>query len=112
MKKRLLVSLIAGACATVFAASDSFKVTLPKDSVIEGKSFKAGEYKISMENGNALLKQGKTSVEIPAREETRPNKVDSNELTYQDPNKLQEIQRGGSNTAIVFEPAASMNAGQ
>ena len=112
MKKRMLVSLIAGACATMFAASDSFKVTLLKDSVIEGKSVKAGDYRISMENGNAVLKQGKTSIEIPAREETRPNKASSNELTYQDPNNLQEIQRGGSNTAIVFEPAAAMSAGQ
>ena len=97
--------------AAAFAAGNTVKVNLFQDSVIEGKTFKAGEYKISMENGNAVIKQGKESVEVPAREETDVRKFSSTELAYKDNTNLQEIRIGGTRTKIVFDATTPMHPG-
>lgn len=109
--KTMLISgfLILGMSA--FAASKTHKVNIEQDSVIEGKTVKAGEYKLSFENGNAMLQMGKQMIEVPAREETTANKVSSDELTYVDNDKLQAINIGGTNTKIVFEAAGSAQSG-
>lgn len=101
MRKALIVSFVALA-TTAFAASNTFKVSLFNDAVIDGKTFKAGEYKISLQDGKAILKQGKDSVEVPAREETVPDKIDSTSLKYSDNTHLVEISVGGTHTKIVF----------
>jgi len=111
MKKKLLLSFMALGVTAAFAANDTFKVNLFQDSVIEGKTVKAGEYKLSMENGNAILKRGKESIAIPARQETDPNKAASTELTYKDNTNLQEIRFGGTHTKIVFEGAMPAQPG-
>ena len=110
MKKVALLSFVALA-TTAFAANDTFKVNVLQDSMIAGKTLKAGEYKISVENGNAIFKQGKESIEVPAREETQPNKISSTVMQYQDGTNLQEIRVGGTHTKIVFNSAAPMRSG-
>lgn len=111
MKTTMLLGfMVLGVSA--FAASNTFKVEFPQDSVIEGKSFKAGEYKVSMENGTAVIKMGKNAVQVPAHE-VAGNKVASTELIYQDNSgTLREIRLGGTSTRIVFEDgAAPMRSG-
>jgi len=110
MKKRLLFGFLAIGVAA-FAAGNTVKVNLTQDSVIDGKTFKAGEYKISIENGSAVLKQGKQSFDVPAREETEANKIASTELYYKNGTDLQEIRVGGTHTKIVFEGTAPANSG-
>jgi hypothetical protein len=111
MKKTLLVSLVAlGSLA--FAAGSTFKVNLDQDSVVAGKSLKAGTYKISVENGNAVLTHGKESIEVPAKEETAPNRYSDTALTYSGNANLEEIDLGGTHTKIVFEATAPTHEGQ
>jgi len=111
LKKTLLLSfLVLGSVA--FAAGNTFKVNVDQDSVIEGKTLRAGEYKVSMENGNAVLRRGKESIEVPAKEETASNKFAVTELTYRSKTNLKEIDLGGTKTRIIFEGAAPMNSGQ
>jgi hypothetical protein len=111
MKKTLLLSfMVLG--ATAFASSNTFKMDLTQDSVVEGKTLKAGEYKVSIENGNAILKQGKQTIEVPAREVSDPNKFQSSSLIYKADGNLTEARFGGTHTKIVFEGDAPMNAGQ
>lgn len=113
MKKTLLLSfMVFGAAA--FASSDKpFKITLTQDSVVEGKTLKAGDYKVSFENGTAMIKQGKEVIQVPAREENNDAmKYESNSLVYQDDGKLSEVRIGGTHTKIVFEGDSSMHAGQ
>jgi len=111
VKKTLLLSFVVlGSMA--FAAGNTVRVNLDRDSVIEGKTVRAGNYKISVENGNAVLSHGKESIQVPAREEAAPNKFPSTELTYKGTADLQEIDLGGTTTRIVFEGAAPMNSGQ
>ena len=106
MNKSLLVGLmILGTAA--FAANKGVNVNIFQDSVVNGKTLKAGDYKVSIENGNAVIKHGKESIVVPAREETETNKVASTELLYKNGTELQQIRLGGTHTAIVFEPAAA-----
>jgi hypothetical protein len=110
MKKQLILGFVALG-ATAFAASNTFKVHIFKDSVIEGKTLKAGDYKLSIENGNAVIKMGGESIAVPAREETQPNKAASTELLYVGDTNLQAISVGGTRTRIVFDGAASAHPG-
>ena len=110
MKKTLLLSFVALA-TTGFAASNAFRVNVLQDSVIEGKSVKAGEYKVSVENGNAVFKQGRESIEVPAREETETNKIASTVLVYTDGTKLQEVRVGGTHTKLIFGDNTAMHSG-
>ena len=101
MKKILLTFVTVG---TMMAASATatYKVSLFKDSVIDGKQVKAGDYKLELQNNMAILKHGKETVEVPAREETAPSKFSVTEIQYSNNNDLQEIRIGGTNTKIVF----------
>jgi uncharacterized protein with PhoU and TrkA domain len=110
MKKLLVISSLTFV-ATAFAAEKPVKVQLFQDSVINGKTFKAGEYKISVTNGTAVIRQGKTAIEVPAREETDPNKISSTELLYKNGSELQQIRLGGGHTVIDFEPAGPNHSG-
>lgn len=95
------------------AAAGTYKVQIFQDSVIDGKQVKAGDYKIEMENNTAVLKQGKQTVELPARAETAPNKFPTTEIRYTNNNNLQEICVGGTTTKIVFDGAnASSHVGE
>jgi hypothetical protein len=111
MKKTLLLSFLALG-VTAFASSNTFKMTLTQPTVVEGKSLKAGDYKVSIENGNAVIKQGNETIEVPAREETESSKYSSTSLLYQNDNALTEVRFGGTHTKVVFEGAASMHSGQ
>ncbi len=95
---------------SAFAASNSHKVEIQQDSVIEGKTVKAGQYKLSFENGNAILKMGKESIEVPARQETVADKAFSDEFTYVD-NKLEAIHISGTTTKIVFAAPGAVQSG-
>lgn len=110
MKKTMTAGFLV-LSATAFAASNTYKVEILKDSVIEGKTIKAGDYKVSMMNGNAVLKQGKEMIEVPAHEVNATEKPASTEVTY-DQNNIKEISFGGSHTKIVFDgPATGTQSG-
>jgi hypothetical protein len=113
MKKTLLLSLVAlGATAFASGNKNAFKMTLTQDSVVEGKTLKPGDYKVSIENGNAVIKQGNDTIEVPAHQENEASKFPSTSLVYQNDGKLSEVRFGGTHTKIVFEGDSSMHAGQ
>lgn len=98
---------------TVFAASgNALKVNIFQDSTIDGKTLKAGDYRITMENGNAVIKQGKESIQVPAREVTEANKFARTELIYQgDGKSLKEIDVAGTHTKIIFDGVTETHSG-
>jgi hypothetical protein len=111
MKKTLLAGFLTlGAMA--FASGNTYKVNIYQDSVVEGKTLKAGEYRVSIENGNAVFKQGKASIEVPARVENESDKIANTMMTYKDSNELLDISVGGTHTKIVLEGSAPMQTGQ
>jgi hypothetical protein len=98
--------------ASAFAATDTFKVNLAQDSIIDGKAVKAGDYKITLANGDAVIKQqGKDSITVPARGENEPNKFASTQLLYKDHTILEEVRIGGTHTKIVFDAATPIHSG-
>jgi hypothetical protein len=105
MTTKLLLGFLAIGMTAAFGAKNTFKVNLVQDSVVDGKTVKAGTYRIAVENGNALMKSGKDSIELPAREVTESNKFNSTELTYTDNTTLHEIGVGGTHTKIIFGAA-------
>jgi hypothetical protein len=105
MKKTIVLGFIA--LGVTFAASNTYKVEIFQKSMVEGKTLKPGEYKVTFANGNATLKNGKDSIQVPARQENETNKVSETALTYDNNSNLQEIAVGGTHTKILFDGAAA-----
>lgn len=104
MKRSLLVNLFVISGMAFAAGNNTYKVGLYQDSVIEGKTLKAGEYKISIENGNAVFKgRGKEAVTVPAHVENEPKKNPNTEVTYRDNNNVEVIRVAGTHAKIVFD---------
>jgi hypothetical protein len=98
---------------TLSAATITHKVSLLQNSIIDGKLVKAGDYKLEMKDSNtAVLKHGKQTIDLPAREETAPTKFATTEMQYTNNNDLQEIRLGNTNTKIVFAGNGSTGAGE
>ncbi len=110
-----MLKKIAFTIATVgvmTASAASYKVSLHQDSVVEGKSLKAGDYKVEVKDNNtAVITKGKQSVEVPVRTETAASKFASTQVQYNDSNKLQEIRVGGTSTKLVFGSTTPTAAG-
>jgi hypothetical protein len=92
------------------AATKGYRVDIFEDSVVEGNSLKAGEYRIEMQNDVAVIKQGKQTIEVPAHLESGTNKFSATQLLY-DNGKMLEIHLGGSRVTIVFGSADTTAGG-
>ncbi len=109
MLNKFVLTFLAAGAIMASAASGTYKVSVLENSVIDGKQVKAGDYKIEMKDGNtAILKHGRDVVEVPAHEKTVANKFPTTELQYDNQNHLNQINIGGTKTAIVFTPGAGV----
>jgi hypothetical protein len=102
MKTKLFAGLLTIFISSAFAGEKTYDVNLVQDSIINGQTVKAGSYRVAFENDKAILKHGKQVIEVAAREETAPNKFESNEVTYTEKNNLRQINVGGTHTKIIF----------
>jgi hypothetical protein len=101
--KKLLVSFVTVALAIASAASNNFTLTLDHPCTVGTTQLKAGEYKVTTEDGKISLKLGKTITELPAKMETADKRFDSTTVRIDNKTqKLEEIRVGGSTTRIVF----------
>lgn len=103
MKKLMLVALLTA--FAVFAASNVFHVTFESDAWIGANLVKAGEYKITIEGDKAILKSGKTVIEVPAKLEPADHKYAENAIIVQtigNKAQVQQIELGGKAERIVF----------
>ena len=112
MKKTLLLGFVALGVSAFAADSNTFKITLTQDSTVEGKTLKAGNYKVIFNNGTATIKGGEETIEVPAHEVSEVNKYSTTAFEYQNDGKLTAVQRGGSHTRLVFDGDGSMQSGQ
>ena len=109
MKKTITIGLLAFG-ATAFAASNTYKMDITQNSVIEGKMLKPGTYKVTVDNGTATIKDGRNVIEVPAKEVMDTNKVESTELTYNE-NNIKEVRFGGTHARILFDASAPAQSG-
>lgn len=114
MFNKFVLTLAATAGAvTLSAATATYRVSILQNSIIDGKQLKAGDYKVEMKDNNtAVLKHGKQSIELPAREETTPQKFSTTEMQYTNNNDLQEIRIGNTHTKIVFGAGTTANGAE
>jgi hypothetical protein len=91
--------------ALMLASAATYNVTFFQPSVVAGKELKAGDYKVTMDGGNAIISMGKQKVEAPAKIETADSKFSSTSVRYTTEDgkmKIQEIRLGGTNQKVVF----------
>lgn len=106
MLNKFLITMAAAGAMTLSAATTTYKVSLLQNSTIDGKQVKAGDYKLEMKDSNtAVLKHGKQTIDLPARQESAPTKFATTEIEYTNNNDLQEIRVGNTHTKIVFGTA-------
>jgi|SRR5579862_2320077 len=102
MIKRSL--LLVSAISLAFASDAStVRVDLYQPTVINGTTFKAGEAKLEVQGGKAILRQGKTSAETAVTVETSKDKYRLTTVGYKDPQHIKDICVGGTTTHILFE---------
>jgi LDH2 family malate/lactate/ureidoglycolate dehydrogenase len=98
----MLFSVISLAVAS---AANTFHVDLYQSTVVNGTTFKAGEAKVELQEGKAVLKQGKTTAEATIKMETNKDKYAHTMIGYKDGNehKIKDICIGGTTNHILFE---------
>jgi hypothetical protein len=103
----VLLFVCAGALA--IAGSPSYGVTFFEPSVVAGKEFREGEYRITVKDGKAVMGAGKQRVETPVRVETANEKFKTTTVRYfrvDGKMKVEEIRVGGTNTRLIFTETA------
>ncbi|MBI5085038.1 MAG: hypothetical protein HZB13_10640 [Acidobacteria bacterium] len=98
----VLFLTLAAACAS----AATYSLTLFQSAAVGGKVLKAGEYKLSIEEGKAVIKQGKESVEVPVKVENGPDKFSVTSVRYTEEggkSKVKEIRLRGTSTKVIFE---------
>jgi hypothetical protein len=112
--KKLALAFSVFALGAAIAAS-GHNVTLTSPMWVGGTELKAGEYQVQVENGKAVFKNKKNTVEVPAKTETANSKFQTTALsssTSGGKEKLEAIELGGTTTRIVVGAAAGSVAGE
>ncbi len=101
MKFIHLTLRLAILAAGVASAASSYKVTLPSDLSAGDVQLKAGEYTLTLEAKQVVLKKGKESFQIPAVVEKNDRKFSDTKLELMG-SKIQAIDIGGTDMKILF----------
>jgi hypothetical protein len=101
MVKNVLLGFVTAALA-VASAAGSYKVTFYQPVTINGTELKAGDYKLELNNGMAVIKQGKTMTEAPVKVETENQKFSRSSVRING-TQVEEIRLGGTSMRLVFE---------
>ncbi len=104
MKK--LISIVAFAAMAFASGAETHRIKLYQDSIVNGTELKSGEYKVTVENGKAVLSNGKSTAESAVKVETADSKFSSTSVRYLNGDgkyRVKEIRLGGTTTKLVFE---------
>ena len=101
MVKKSILAFATLALAVASAAS-SYSVTFYQPVVVNGQTFKAGDYKVQYNADKATIQQGKTVTEVPVKVETGADKYAATTVRLNG-TQVEEIRLGGTKTKLVFE---------
>jgi len=93
------------------ASAKSYTVALFEPATAGTTELKAGEYEVSVDGQNAVIKGGKVNAQTPVKVETADRKYDSTSVKYTvsgGKKQIQEIHLGGTKTKLVFTEAAPL----
>ena len=100
VKKSILV--FATLALAIASAANSYSVTFFEPVVVNGQSFKAGDYKIQYAGDKATIHQGKTVTEVPVKVENSTDKFNTTSVRMNG-TQVEEIRLGGTHTKLVFD---------
>ena len=107
MLRSTLIPLAFVFASVGFASATTYNVRILEATNVHGTELKPGEYKLDVDNGKAVFRHGKTSVEAPAKVATNDRKFKDTKFLYNDGADgkltLREIDLGGSNVKVVLE---------
>ncbi|MBK5292804.1 MAG: hypothetical protein JJE04_14160 [Acidobacteriia bacterium] len=104
MKK--MISILALAAVAFAGGAQTHRIKLFQDSIVNGTELKSGDYKVTVEDGRAVLSNGKSKAESAVKVEPAESKFDSTSVRYQNGDgkyRVKEIRLGGTTTKLVFE---------
>jgi len=103
--RRLLCVFAVTALAIASAAQ--YRVTLYQESIVNGKTLRAGPVQVKVVSDNqVIISQGATKIESPVRVETAESKYGATSVRYQNGDgkfRVREIRIGGTNQKLVFD---------
>lgn len=104
------------ACLTLSVASaETFHVTLFQSSVGKTAQLSAGEYRMDLNNGQLLIRNGKQKLEVPVTVENSDQTFHSTRVLYTQENgtySIREIQLGGTRTRVLLSVSGQAAGGQ
>ena len=104
IRRIALLSIISLAAANAAEKPSKFEVSLYQNTVVNGTAFKAGDAKVELAEGKAVLTQGKLTAEIPVKVEISKNKYYQTRVAYKE-HQISDICVGGTNKHILFQEA-------
>ena len=90
------------------ASAKSYKVSLYEPALAGSTELKPGDYQVSVNGQNAVLRAGKVESQVPVKVESADTKYDNTSVKYTTSGgkrQIQEIHLGGTKTKIVFTEA-------
>jgi hypothetical protein len=104
MIKRFLL-LVSVVTVAVASAASSFNLNFYQPTVVNGTTLKVGEAKLEIKDNKAIVKQGKTSVEVAVKVESGSNKYLYTTVGYKDGDnhQIKDITIAGTTTKLIFE---------
>jgi acetamidase/formamidase len=104
IQRVLMLSLISLASVSAGEKNPKFDVTLYQPVVLNGTTFKAGEAKMEIVDGKAVLTQGKVTAQAAVKVELAKNKYLQTRIGFKD-SQISDVSVGGTNKHIVFQEA-------
>ena len=104
MKLTKLMFCVSTLALGIASAASGYKVSLPDKLWVGNTELKPGDYRIEISGNQAVFKNGKDTIQVPATLETNSTKYPATELDSTE-SKLQEIHVGGTTAKIVFNSA-------
>ena len=114
MKYTMLLSTVTLAFAS-FASAATYTVKLTSPVVIDGKEWKAGDYKVEVKDTTAVIRNGKDSAEVKVKTENGDKKFGTTTVRFTQTdgkNNLDEIRLGGTKTKLIFDSPKTANGGE
>jgi hypothetical protein len=101
-RKLILLTVVLAAVAL---AGNTYTITLFQPSQVAGTDLKAGEYRLTVDGGKAVIEKGKQKVEASVRMEDSEERFSSTSVRYATDGgkfKVQEIRLGGTKTKLII----------
>lgn len=103
MLKKVLVGF-ASVALVVASAANGYNVKFYTPVTVNGAKLQPGTYRVEVNGGMAVIKNGKKVAEVPVKVENVEQKYSTNTL-HMEGDRVAEIGIGGSHTKLVFDPA-------